>query len=450
MANRAIFDSYSRALSTNEKQATKALKETLEFLAPANEQELRDLLQDLFPALVHQYGRQAATVVCEYYKAEREDAGISEPYEPTLAGDVPYEDLKVMIESALNDVAANTLTSVSQNMLSQQVMNHADRTLVKNIACDPAHPKWALVPHVGACGWCVLLGSQGFVYNSQFTGNNARHDHCTCPICVDFSDAPELEGYDHKAMQEAYSQAYDAVIDDARAKWDDMSAEEKQKYIHKGKKKPSFDVYLRNRVVKEMNSQSTAYQSRKAAQKLLNKAMCIEPKTTAVLKQHESSYSHLTGLEFRLKSEDSLMRKIESDSTRQRVSPELTAKQIHDVIRYTYVCEVDKFGSEFSRIRKDLEEDGYTIVRVRNTLKDTDVQYRGVNTLLKDKDGYVFELQFHTEQSLRVKETNHKLYEEARLLDAKKDAKRRSELEQIMKRNADDIDLPFGIEDVKL
>lgn len=254
MANRAIFDSYSRALSTNEKQAAKALKETLGFLAPTNEQESRDLLQDLFPALVHQYGRQAATVVCEYYKSEREDAGISEPYEPILAGDVPYEDLKVMIESALNDAAANTLTSVTQNMLSQQVMNHADRTLIKNIACDPAHPKWALVPHMGACGWCVLLGSQGFVYNSEFTGNNARHDHCTCSICVDFSDAPELEGYDHKAMQKAYSQAYDAVIDDARAKWDDMSAEEKQKYIHKGKKKPSFDVYLRNRVVQEMNT----------------------------------------------------------------------------------------------------------------------------------------------------------------------------------------------------
>ena len=71
----------------------------------------------------------------------------------------------------------------------------------------------------------------------------------------------------------------------------------------------------------------------------------------------------------------------------------------------------------FADIRRPLEGLGYKFVRVKNTLKDESAVYRGVNTQVKTPDGYTFEIQFHTPQSLAIKEKNHVLYEQARVLD---------------------------------
>lgn len=86
---------------------------------------------------------------------------------------------------------------------------------------------------------------------------------------------------------------------------------------------------------------------------------------------------------------------------------------------------------------------------MKNTLKSSNVQYRGVNTQLKNKDGYKFELQFHTEQSLLVKEENHKLYEQYRVLD-NQDVRRKQELAARMVKNSNKVPMPTGIEEAAL
>ncbi|MGP1376827.1 MAG: hypothetical protein ACTTKS_04595 [Bulleidia sp.] len=82
-----------------------------------------------------------------------------------------------------------------------------------------------------------------------------------------------------------------------------------------------------------------------------------------------------------------------------------------------------------------------------NTFTKANTSYKGINTLIESKDGYVFELQFHTPQSLEVKEMNHKLYEEARLRDTPPERKR--ELLDMMSKNADVIEAPNEIEKIK-
>ena len=74
--------------------------------------------------------------------------------------------------------------------------------------------------------------------------------------------------------------------------------------------------------------------------------------------------------------------------------------------------------------------------------------YRGVNTVVQTSDGYLFELQFHTADSLRTKEIVHKLYEEYRQLGPT--SKRALALEKEMIEISDQIPIPKGAEMVKL
>jgi hypothetical protein len=64
-----------------------------------------------------------------------------------------------------------------------------------------------------------------------------------------------------------------------------------------------------------------------------------------------------------------------------------------------------------------------------------------------DKTGYVFELQYHTPESIKVKEINHKLYEKQRL-DSTPVA-RKEELNAQMIKNAASIPIPPSVEKIK-
>ena len=128
-------------------------------------------------------------------------------------------------------------------------------------------------------------------------------------------------------------------------------------------------------------------------------------------------------------------------------SVNLTGNQT-DVLRYTYQLQTASFAEEFARIRAALEKAGYTVVKVKNTLKDAGVAYRGVNCQFETPDSFKFELQSHTPESLALKENElHKLYEEARLPGT--DPKRRAELVRRMIELSDGLATPPNIEEVR-
>lgn len=124
------------------------------------------------------------------------------------------------------------------------------------------------------------------------------------------------------------------------------------------------------------------------------------------------------------------------------------AARVSDALRYTYVLDADSFGDAYREIRSSMVGEGYTFIVVNNSLRLTGVEYRGVNAKVAAPDGYVFELQFHTEESLDVKERlNHPLYERARLPGT-------SEAERVaraarMRRNSDSIPMPRGVGGVR-
>ena len=123
----------------------------------------------------------------------------------------------------------------------------------------------------------------------------------------------------------------------------------------------------------------------------------------------------LTGLEYRLKSTDSLARKIEADANAEYNGDiDKAAAAIGDTSRYTVVYSENDYTQNVGKTLETLERNGYEVSRVKNYWGDED-PYQGINVKVK-KDGITRELQIHTQKSHEVKTTRlHPIYEEYRV-----------------------------------
>ncbi|AKJ26706.1 hypothetical protein AAW51_0015 [Caldimonas brevitalea] len=173
---------------------------------------------------------------------------------------------------------------------------------------------------------------------------------------------------------------------------------------------------------------------RREAAELIAKARKAEPRVTEDLSGLASKTGgKQEGLDYRLKTEESLARKLEG------TRPE----KIGDALRYTTVYPPDKLGDGAAQTLKELEAKGYTVEKVKNTFVEG-APYKGINTTIRSPDGQPFELQFHTPQSFDVKQNlTHGLYEELRLLPP--DSPRAAELTQEIAKLSDAIKIPQGI-----
>lgn len=178
-------------------------------------------------------------------------------------------------------------------------------------------------------------------------------------------------------------------------------------------------------------------------------ARAMEPTITADLSEIvEESGGELTGLEFRLKTKESLERKVLSDMKTMELSEEAVMNRLYDIVRYTSLFNSDSLVQGYQRIVEKLKEKGYNILRVKNTMGKESASYWGINTVVENPKGYRFELQFHTAQSFQVKqELNHSLYEEQRSSNVSR--QRFKELEEQMLSNNRMIKVPTNVSDIK-
>lgn len=256
MVDPELFARYQQALGTNADLTKKAVEELLAKLDGLTQLEQAEYLLANYPKLVKAYGRVAADVARQYYQESR-DAHFAEDEETSeyVAQSAPpvqerwaAEDVRKAVEDGLGYLP---------KVAVRRVMQRADQTLAYNIRRDTARARWAIVPHPGACGWCVLVAGNGWAY-SERSVNAQRHDGCKCSVAVDFDrDKPELAGYDPKAMQQAYADAYDTVRDDLRRRWDALPDDRKAKYLKKGGR--GFDGFRRDQIVAEMNRRNRVW-----------------------------------------------------------------------------------------------------------------------------------------------------------------------------------------------
>ena len=195
-----------------------------------------------------------------------------------------------------------------------------------------------------------------------------------------------------------------------------------------------------NASIDDFISKETAKAGTLAAQRVSN-AKAQEPKITALVSEcAKAADGEMVGLKYAVKSEDSLTRKITTEIKDKGITAEEAAASMKDVNRYTMQLKENNFVSGYNGTMKALQDNGYELVRVKNSLAREDAEYRGINCNIKSPDGSIWELQFHTAKSLEIKEVNHKLYEEQRLDTTPK--ARKKELGEEMIRNAKSIPTP--------
>lgn len=153
-----------------------------------------------------------------------------------------------------------------------------------------------------------------------------------------------------------------------------------------------------------------------AAAKLLTKAAKEEKSLTPALQGiAKANRGQMAGLDYRLKTQESLTRKIAGDAKEKNLSFDAAASKIGDSVRYTMVFPEGRYSAGVNSAMKDVLAQGYTIKpgKFKNTWNND--EYRGINVSMLTPSGHTFELQFHTPASYYTKEAlNHKFYDIAR------------------------------------
>lgn len=179
--------------------------------------------------------------------------------------------------------------------------------------------------------------------------------------------------------------------------------------------------------------------------KIMDKATAAEQWITPALRfLTDRRGGELDGLENRLKTRQSVARKLSTEIAENPDTP-IVRLRIEDAVRYTIVIEDEPPGHHDDSIHEILEimdGVGHDVSWVKNYWPPGD-DYSGVNAVLMAPNGTLWELQFHTPQSLTTKEKTHAYYEEYRLPSTSIERKR--ELFQTMAKLWEEVPIPEGI-----
>lgn len=137
-------------------------------------------------------------------------------------------------------------------------------------------------------------------------------------------------------------------------------------------------------------------------------------------------------------------KKIEIIAREANTTLEQASSTIKDVLRYTVILPKEDFYKKYFYIIDELENLA-VIQKVKNTWYRNSV-YKGINVNLKI-DTLIFEIQFHTKESFKLKQSMHILYEEFRNPHTPRN--RKEELYNTMKNLSKTLEHPENIGKIK-
>lgn len=177
------------------------------------------------------------------------------------------------------------------------------------------------------------------------------------------------------------------------------------------------------------------------AENLLEAAKKAEPFITKDLTKISNLLgTKLAGMDFRLKTKDSLARKISNEPN----------SKMRDVVRFTSISKPKNMVEDVRAFIDELGKRGYTVSAVKNYWNNPSNPYNGINANFITPENYEFELQFHTKESFDLKNGRlHDLYEKYRVVDplSKEALNLKKEMDQLSKKLAvpKDIDKLKGV-----
>ncbi len=146
---------------------------------------------------------------------------------------------------------------------------------------------------------------------------------------------------------------------------------------------------------------------------MIERARAVEPEVTADFLAALPENARPHGLEYRIKSPESLATKI--DRKLAHLPPGVSAPPMNDVMRYTAVIgdESDLIPAATSIVDR-VGERGWVVTSAQHSYVDGN-PYKGIHCIVRsDELDMSVELQFHTDASIDVKERTHGAYEISR------------------------------------
>lgn len=179
------------------------------------------------------------------------------------------------------------------------------------------------------------------------------------------------------------------------------------------------------------------------------------PITNDVVDITKSLGASMSGLEFAVKAGKSSSEKIDREHEDHKKetgkddsrSDEQILSELKDVVRFTQFSPHEKLAENASKTIKMLENKGYEIMACKNRYASPkQEEYYDIKIVAKNPEGQLFELQFHSKESLDVKNKNHGLYEKQRAVGVSDEEKARLGAE--MMKNSASLSKPSGYEKI--
>jgi hypothetical protein len=157
----------------------------------------------------------------------------------------------------------------------------------------------------------------------------------------------------------------------------------------------------------------------------------------------------LAGLEHMLKKADRLKEKVADVLLLEsHLTPRQALDKVPDAVRYTFIYSPDRYADGVLADVERLKAEGFEEVKLKNLW--TSSQYKGINSQWRRAETrLLFEVQFHTQESLEAKELTHEAYERLRRPETETTQAERDQLENYQRRANDLLDTPPGTGEIE-
>lgn len=155
--------------------------------------------------------------------------------------------------------------------------------------------------------------------------------------------------------------------------------------------------------------------NQKIIKKKYRQAGRIEPEIT----RHVKNASLLCGLaivntDHTVKSRKSYTKKVKTKMVREMLPQKAAMAKVKDLIRYTMLLEhydKEELDKHVEKIIAYLIKAGYKFSEFRNYFEAPKKSgYKGCHLYFKTQEDIIFEIQFHTSETLYMKEESHRVY----------------------------------------
>nr|WP_238135736.1 XopAD/skwp family type III secretion system effector [Xanthomonas fragariae] len=152
----------------------------------------------------------------------------------------------------------------------------------------------------------------------------------------------------------------------------------------------------------------------RATEALLTRAREMEPVVTDMLtRAAELHGGRLEGMRHQFKSPGSLVEKFERQMALKHKTLEEAAAGINDALRYSVVLEPRHFTAGLRGMLASLDDQGHVRVKLVNLFMRYRQAFKAVNVTLRSPEGALWEIQFHTPDTFKLKEQFHDLYKDS-------------------------------------